>query len=86
MLVFGGVTLSCRKSNMPAAPFARRFGFHGPVWCIGYIGDYTTQLCGIIINHYTGPYQTTSIMESTSCFCFRGSTDASYFCIVSSLE
>ena len=24
--------------------------------CLGYLGDYTTQLCGIIINHYEDPY------------------------------
>ena len=36
--------------------------------CLGFVGDYTTQLCGEYnkLNHYKDPYSTTSIMESLS--------------------
>ena len=31
-------------------------------WCLGYIGDYMTQLYGdYFINHYKDPYETTRI-------------------------
>ena len=41
---------------------------------LGYIGDYTTQLYRIIINHYKDPYKPTSIIESNKGF-FHGSND-----------
>ncbi len=34
-----------------------------PGW-LRYVGDYTTQLCGIVINHCKDPYWTSSAMES----------------------
>ena len=41
--------------------------------CLGYIGDYTTQLCGGYNKPlYKDPWKTTSIMESKASF-FRGS-------------
>ena len=42
--------------------------------CLGYIGDYTTQYIGIIVNQYKDPYKPTSIMESSKGF-FRGSPE-----------
>ena len=39
--------------------------------CLGYIGDDTTQLCGIFfINHSKDPYETTSISWKARPFCF----------------
>ena len=42
--------------------------------CLGYIGDYSTQLCGDYHDHYNDPYLTTSMMESMRVL--RGSNES----------